>query len=221
MRPYLAAGPVAPQDWSDRPVWIIGGGPSAKGQPLELLAERRTLAINDSAVRLPFTATALWSIDHNWIAHRSRDGFLAGFKGERWLGLHADYDSYPEAIEGVRYVKLRRGLKARGLSRDPEWCHSHGNSGESGINFATLRGARDIFLVGFDMTDARGSHWHGQYAWRPIGNHKHYRGWVEYMDQIAADAASAGIRLFNLSPFSAIKCLPSLTFQEALESDAP
>jgi hypothetical protein len=217
MQAFDAVEPVGPRDWGDAPVWIIGGGPSANAFPLDALRDRRTLAINDSAIKLPFTATALWTLDHNWMSKRA--DFVRGFSGERWHGVW-EAQNYAEPSPGVHYVRLMRGPRAVGLSTNPAVIHAHGNSGMSGINLATLRGAKVIYLVGFDMTDRHGTHWHGGYEWRPVGNHKHYVGWVEACPQIKWSADQMGVKIFNLNPDSKIRAFPFLTFDEAFHADA-
>lgn len=204
--------PVGPPWWDDRPVYIIGGGPSAKDLDLERLRGRaRVLAINDCALALPW-ADAVASLDRLWMVRRR--AFLAAFGGERWLGVHRGVDAYEAPIPGCRYVELRSRIGS--WSTDPAWvCHG-GNSGFFGTNLAGLKRAGRIRLVGFDMD---GGHWHGGYPWNPGGDQRYYSGWAARFLEAAPAIARAGTSVWNCNPDSKIDAFPRCSFQEAIRAD--
>ena len=201
---------IEPHDWGDRPVWIIGGGPSVSKCNLEHLRGRTVLAVKDSARMLPW-ATCLWGIDPQW--QRNRVELLTTFRGERWIGSWIDCEL--EALPGVRYVCLRNGRKVFGLSVDPSYVVAGGNSGYSALNFATLRGAKKIALVGFDMREeANATHWFETYPWRSSGAAKNLVRWAPNFDEIGRDAKRLGIEIVNTSPISLIKAFPYVSFED-------
>lgn len=210
-----ALGAIGAPWWTGRPVWIIGGGASARGLPLDDLKDSggTVVAINDSALALPW-AHALVSVDRHWMGRRQN--FLRSFAGEVILGVTGvEADDYPADMPGTLVRVSQRGEP---LSMAPTLIKSAGHSGHAGINVALLKRAHLIFLVGFDMklADDGADHWHGGYAWSGAMNHGHYPRRAKEMDKLAVAMQKIGARAFNLNPESAITAFPFLTFGEAL-----
>lgn len=90
---------------------------------------------------------ALFSVDPDWVQGHRR--LLARHLGETYVAV----DGYPECsgIDGVVYLNR---MHEAGLSDDPAYVCTGGNSGYAAINLAYLKGARTIRLVGFDMHPA-------------------------------------------------------------------
>lgn len=199
-------GSVSGTRW-DR-VYLIGGGPSLKGFDFGRLSGRTVVAVNDAAIHIP-SATALFSLDLTWIANRRQ--LLAEFAGEKYVAVPEDYD-FSQAVDGVTY--LRRIRIRQGLSyTNHEIAMGGGNSGFGALNLAYLKGAREIFLLGYDLCDS-GSHWHLGYAW---GSGKHdalYRKWAQQFDMVAWDLAKMGVRVWNASLISAITAFHKVRLED-------
>lgn len=75
------------------------------------------------------------------------------------------------------------------------------DSGTSAINVATLFGATEIILLGFDMVG-------GHYCPHPLQYppESHFVRHMEVLPALAADAQARGIRIVNCSPISRVDC---------------
>jgi hypothetical protein len=175
-------------------VFVVGGGPSAGSLDLARLRGKRILAINDMSHRLLLlgvsTSVAAISLDNNWV-RRNRD-FLAAFPGEKFVAL--PLETWPECggIEGVTYLKWGYGV---GLSEDPAVINTGGNSGYGAINLAYLKGARRIFLIGFDMD--------------PLSNPLHPQ-WARRFRTTVPQLAARGVEVWNLNPRTSIDAFPTI-----------
>lgn len=81
-----------------------------------------------------------------------------------------------------------------------------GNSGFQAINLAIQFGAKQIILVGYDMTLANGSHWHGRHE-NGLGNPGHLRieDWREVIDGLVPQLDALGVEVVNASRGSALQ----------------
>ena len=130
------------------------------------------------------------------------------FRGEKWTVGAAARDAFD-----LHWVY---GLDRPGLSRDPTFIHTGRNSGFQAIGLAALFGAARIILLGFDMQRTGGkSHWHGDHP-RSLGQGDHYSRWAAAMNQLAKDAAAAGIEIINCSRKTALQCFPQRDLEETL-----
>jgi len=154
-------------DFSDRPVYVVGGGPSLTGFDFERL-DGYTIGANKTA----FVADTdvLVSIDVHFI-RKSRDEIEAFSKrpGKSVVLAMPTTEDVHRQIPSVTY--LIRG-RTKGISRDPgRLCGVH--SGYSAMNVAFLAGAKEIGLLGIDMNhDGQNTHFHGGYPW---GGRRHPR----------------------------------------------
>ncbi|MCR4331299.1 MAG: hypothetical protein NUV34_01125 [Sulfuricaulis sp.] len=104
-----------------------------------------------------------------------------------------------------------------GLSLDPEYLVTGGNSGFQALNFGVLAGAKSILLLGYDAREPIGnapSHWFGHHPKRePVAAYALYR---QSMKAAAGAIKSAGVRVLNCSPGSAIDCFEKIKIEDAL-----
>jgi hypothetical protein len=178
----------SPPYWDE--VVIVAGGPSARSFDFSTVRGKALLAVNDSILLLDHlkTAVAVFSLDHRWI-RRHRD-FLSRFEGERYLAL--PLETWPDCggIPGTTYLQWSH---ADGLSEDPGFICTGCNSGYGAINLAFLKGARSIFLVGYDM-DPTG---------KPI-----FSRWAPLFRNMLPQLKARGVRVVNLNPQSYIDAFP-------------
>lgn len=190
-------------------MYIIGGGPSARGLDLSRLRERGfVLGVNRAAELLP--CDAFFTIDVHLMEHyRERIPAWCSAGVEAWLAVPEDYQRPP--IPGSRYVVRQRG---EGFSSDPRAVINGLNSGYSAINLAVLRGARRIVLVGYDMDgEAERSHWHDGYPWyRSRHPSRCYPDWARRFDALARELPE-GVEVVNANPESAITAFPRTGYE--------
>lgn len=97
-----------------------------------------------------------------------------------------------------------------------------GNSGFHAVNLAVQFGASRIALCGFDMSLARGVHWHGRHP-APLINpqQRSVDKWREILDGQARRLSALGIEVFNCSEHSALANFPKLDLLSVLRLPAP
>jgi hypothetical protein len=93
-----------------------------------------------------------------------------------------------------------------------------GNSGFQALNLAIQFGADRIVLVGFDMNDVRGLHWHGPHG-GGLANPDAYRfsRWRKILDDVAPSIAAMGIEVVDASIDGALTAYRKATIEQALD----
>jgi len=94
--------------------------------------------------------------------------------------------------------------------------NSGNNSGYQAINLAYHMGAKNIFLVGFDMKNG-GKHWHGCHPddW---GNSEDASGWAKNFDKLAEDLDFMGVNVVNCTVDTALTCFKQDTIEGAFNA---
>lgn len=94
-----------------------------------------------------------------------------------------------------------------------------GNSGFQAINLAVQFGCRTIILVGYDMHDRAGLHWHGEHGCN-LNNPsaKSLSRWRQAIDAQGIALKRMGVRVINASPDSALTAFPKMTLGAALKA---
>ena len=171
----VSYGAVSSPWWTDKPVAIVGGGPSLAGFDFRRLRPRyRVLAVNESLVSLPFRPDAVFSLDNNWARHRCAE--MSRFRGEKFLAVQDFYWPYVD-----QSATMLRRLRRPRLSIDQGSIHICGTSGYGALNLAYLKRASEILLLGFDM--AGSGHWHPEPGW---GGEIALEPWAAAFDDAAA-----------------------------------
>ena len=105
----------------------------------------------------------------------------------------------------------------RGLNKKPWTVNCGMNSGYQAINLAYHLGAKEIFLLGYDMQRTGGqSHFHGDHpkGWANGGD---YSDWCKRLAELAADLRVEGVRVVNCSRETALECFDRSTIDETIK----
>lgn len=194
-------------DWRGRRVILIGGGPSLTGFDFAQLEGTGAIivAINDALRAAPFADVA-FSIDTLWLDRRAT--MLGYFQGEIVAAAPPGYRPPLDRIQ------LLRRVAASGLSRRADTLLTGGNSGFAALGMALMREAAEVFLLGYDLTQA--GHFHGGYEWQSRYGVRHYPQWARAFAVLASEAAARGTAVFNCNRRSAISAFPFATIDESL-----
>lgn len=198
--------------WSDRPVFIVGGGTSLKGFDFNSLRGRGyVLAVKQAWRDLPF-ADACFGLDRAWQTWARDDLLALTFTMPLWIAIEPEWTGF-KPIAGAHYLRMIR--KAETLSESPWTVESGGNSGFGAFNFAYLKRARRIVLLGFDFGP---SHYDpSAYTPRPDDHNLRYmQGWADNFSKTLPQLRAAGVTVLNASPASKISAFPKMTPAEAL-----
>lgn len=186
-------------DWSDKPVLIVGTGPSLIGFDLSRLQGLGyVLAVKESVWDLPF-ADVCFGLDLPWMRRQ----------GDRLQQLTMPvYLAVPDQHPPVkRYtpsaIYLRRIRVGNGLSVNPEEIECGGNSGFGALNLAFLAGSRQIYLFGFDYTGS--AYCPERYTHHPPHHNARYLPrWGENFRGTIPQIEAAGISVINASIVSTV-----------------
>ena len=149
----------------------------------------------------------LYACDYDWWQHnRGRTDF-------RGLRLGADVRNNKWGVLPVKVDMRRHDIAVHKFGT----VGSGGNSGFQALNLAVQFGCRNIILVGYDMHDQNGIHWHGKHDNGLRNPTRQSLGkWRVAIDRQAALLEQIGARVLNASLDSALTAYPKMTFDAAL-----
>lgn len=205
---------VGPPFWDEKPVFIVGGGTSLKGFDFASLRDRgHVLAVKQSWRDLPF-AEACFGLDRAWQEWAKPDLIALAQRMPLWIAVEPELKArYVGQIAGARY--LRMVSTSERLSEAPHTIESGGNSGFGAFNFAFLKRARRVVLLGFDYGP---SHYDPSgYTPRPLDHNLRYmQGWADVFGRALPQIQRAGMIVLNGSPASKVGAFPKMTPAEAV-----
>jgi hypothetical protein len=107
---------------------------------------------------------------------------------------------------------LKRSTPPDKLSHDPERLAGY-DAGTSAINLAYLFGAKEIVLLGYDMTGGR---WlNDRYKHHlPFPPQKHFDIHMSALPSLSKDLEDAGVKVINASPISAVTVFEKRKLEE-------
>ena len=219
-----------PRLWPKGNAVIIGGGPSFKKVPCDVLKRLSldekigVIGINKAYREIPdfseWGHVIFFGDDRFYkVFSKKPDGFYK-FPGLRVSCAGRKNDN------AIHFLGRNR-KKGHGICKQSHLVCWNKNSGGSAINLAyhLVGGGGKVFLFGFDMKKAGGgdSHWHNGYAgdFNQRKNHDvkiPFQRWLKTFPAIARDAERLKLEIYNVgSPNSKIDEFPKITFNEFLE----
>ena len=198
---------VMPDDsWKGQRCFIIGGGESLKGFDFSQLKGELVIGVNRAYEKID--CTIMFSMDrtlYDWITggklgKEAKEKF-ENFKGFRvWLDT-VGYD-YPK---GIFILNKSKNNKTTYSMKDG--IGGGTNSGFGALSLAACLGAKQIYLLGFDLkekADGKQSWWHDGYP--EIQGSKVYKAFRNDFARVAPELKAKKIEVINLNPDSELKC---------------
>lgn len=104
-----------------------------------------------------------------------------------------------------------------GLSFDPEYIHTGGNSAYQAVNVAVLLGVARVILLGLDLKYGAGGkkHWHEDHPDRNPSESQ-FKMWIENFRGTLPDLARAGVDVVNCSRDTALDCFSMAALEDVL-----
>jgi len=180
--------------WQDQPCYIVGGGPSLKTFPWDVLRGLPVIGCNATCYLSPELVP--WTVfgDASFLDnHRAALETYVG-KGGQVVTNSSHFRKKPNVPPWLKIMsKLHHGLGYNQLG----W---NGNTGASAINLALLMGANLVYLLGFDMglSSSGQANYHNAYNHKV--NPKAYPRFQKGMGYVVSDMAKMfpGARVINL-----------------------
>jgi len=200
--------------WVDRPLIIVGGGPSLRGYDCSDLRDRgRVVLLNDAVMFCE--GDVLFSMDANWIKRST--GMINDFTGEEvWLTV-SDRQIHEVYARPVSHLK-KMSSRVNTLSTSTDQIYCGGNAGFGVLNLALLKGARVIYLLGYDMNRGPHEQWHTSEALLDLPKRKSYQSyyarWGQRIGEVSSLFREKGIRIINCNPASAVTCFEFSSYEE-------
>lgn len=198
--------------YAGRPAFLLGGGPSLKTAPVQILGEYQipTMAVNMAFVYgghavvigdprvVELLQDAKGPMHDQWV----------GFQGAKILaGLVEFHALAPAVIAATQYFPAPRNRRwpAAGAA-ESVFC---GNTGLAALSILDALGASTIYLVGFDMAPEMGN-WHDAYPadWASHGPSLS----VKMQNEFAAWAPHIRAKVVNCNPESHLREFPKREF---------
>lgn len=197
-------------DWSDKPVFLIGGGPSLRGFDFERLrGAGYTIAINKAIEHVPW-ADCVFTLDTVWFEKNIE--LLRQSPAEKVIAVPRGYQ-IPPCDARFTFVERIREVK---VSADPATVYSGDNSGFGALNVACLKNARLVYLLGYDLNPTGQTHWHAGYDYRVRYGQHNYLQWAQFFHMISGVLHLRGVKVFNCSERSSIRCFPFANIDEVI-----
>lgn len=191
-----------PLDWEGQTVAIVASGPSVLEFDFSRIAGLHTIAVKDGYKLVP-DAEVLLIGDHRY-ARRNPD--LSGYRGP--LILYTDPEPLPETWKDER-IRFIPKVPGGGLSRNPRELRGSFTTTALAINYAVLRGAKTIYLVGVDAQAGPNNerHFGGELKedW-----HERYNRQKWGYGRLPRDLKPLGVVVYNLNPKSAVTTFAKL-----------
>lgn len=182
-------------EWEARRCFIIAGGRSVpRAQLMATLLPGNVIAIKDAVLIKPDAEIMFYSGRR---FHKERPDLWGKYRGPMIVKRTVDKD-VPVGVLQVRRKAAVDGIN--GLSEDPRYLGGF-CSGGSALNLAFHLGAREIVLIGYDLS---GQHWNPLHP-LPRANPRIHETHRLSIDAMAEPLKRHGVRVINTSPWTALR----------------
>jgi hypothetical protein len=197
--------------WSDKPVAIVGAGPSLRGFYFQRLrGPWYVVAVNQKVWDLPW-ADACISIDIPWIKDQAQRVVATG------VPLYVAGPEHHQCphVPGCHYLKRSRTVA---FAEEADTLEMGGTSGYAALNFVYHKRPKVMVLFGYDYSASAGDHDKPeQYPWHPEGhNARYWPRWARNFTEPLPQIERAGITILNASPDSTISAFRRCTIEQGL-----
>jgi hypothetical protein len=210
-------GKISKPFWDDKPVAIVGGGPSLVGFDFEQLRGAHVLAVKGSIFDIPW-ADAGFGLDMpRYIEWRDK---LASVQARVYWAVPEDQlqKTGPPPSKNVTFVKR---LAGENIATDPSEIYGGGTSGFGAMQICLHKRAKRIVLFGYDYDGAYDAnvgfrHNDKHYEKRRVQNYENWKAWANHFDIYVPYLRDHGIEVVNACPKSAIHCFQKVTLEDGV-----
>lgn len=204
--------------WDDKPVAVVGGGPSLVDFDFEKLRGAHVLAVKGSIFDIPW-ADAGFGLDmpryNEW---RER---LANLPARVYWAVPEEQLARVGPPPSKNVTFLRR-LDGQDVSKEPNAIYGGGTSGFGALQICMHKRAKKIVLFGFDYDgnyDAHLGFRHNDvhYVRKREQNAYNWQLWATHFEVYVPHFQELGISVVNACPQSAIRCFQKVTLGDGIE----
>jgi hypothetical protein len=214
-------GSVSKPFWDDKPVAIVGGGPSLTGFDFERLRGAHVLAVKGSIFDIP-RADAGFGLDMpRYMEWRDK---LANVQSRIYWAVPVEQidKTGPPPSHNVTFV---RRLDGEAIAADPGEIYGGGTSGFGAVQIALHKRAKNIVLFGFDYDGAYGHmaehrpfrHNDMHYLRKRAQSTANWLTWAEHFTIFVQHMIDNNIRIINACPGSAIQCFQKMSLDDGAD----
>lgn len=193
-------------EWEGQNAFIIGGGSSLKNFNFDSLKGKNTIGANE-AFRLgaEICKVCIFS-DPSWFQRVKWD--LQKYKGR----VYSVCSNLPLNVPWI--ITLRRVQHGLHHGEALGWNFS---SGAAAVNLALNLGAKNIYLLGFDMLPIEGkTHWHSNYG-KPTKDTSFLR-FIRGFENVSNSIKKYPVQIYNVTDGSSrLPFFPKIDFQQLQE----
>jgi hypothetical protein len=199
-------GKITKPFWDDKPVAIVGGGPSLVDFDFERLrGGAHVLAIKSAIVNMPWADACFGMGDFNlW-----RDKLEGGQSRVYWLAAE------PERPMAKNVTFLKR-LDGQDVSEDPSEVYGGGTSGFGSMQVCLHKRARLIVLFGFDYDGTYDNGSDKLTQKKRALSEANWGKWARHFDIYVPHLNRLGISVVNACPTSSISCFQKVTLDDGV-----
>jgi len=188
--------------------FLIGGGPSLKEFNFSKISNEFTIAINRAHEFIKDPSIIFFIDEEGFYDELMKGGFgqeaLKKFNISQSIKISLN-------ISGRNYGD---NIYSIPISKNPEMTfdlkegiYDGGNSGFAALNLAVCLGAKEIYLLGYDMKgDGKGRQAWFHDGYKRVGKERSYRDWIKHFKKVSHLLKQKGIRVINLNHNSELRC---------------
>lgn len=185
---------AVPRIWPGEPVVILGTGPSLDREQVEVcVGYANIIAIGSSYAFVPESERP-----HAWLHGCDPDFWEEWPDARYWPGIKTTL------TPGPYDAHLLVGNGEFGLSDDPRYVKTGGQSSYQAVNIAYHAGGRPIILLGCDCKFGSDGRTHHTEQQRPGPTKQTFTYWLGAWKTIVPPLSAAGVPLINATPDTAI-----------------
>jgi hypothetical protein len=201
-------GKISKPFWDDKPVAIVGGGPSMVGFDYERLRGAHVLAVKRVALSIPWADAAF-----GWGDLPDK---INGSPSRIYWAVPED-QAQPPTAKNITYLHR---LDGHGVSEDPGSVFGGKTSGFGAMQVCIHKRAKRVILFGFDYDGGNGGPHIGegtaQYQRRKAQDAISWASWAEHFRVYVEPLRQLGIEVVNACPTSAIRCFQKVTQHDGI-----
>lgn len=208
-----AYGKIGKPYWDDRPVAVIGGGPSLLDFDFERLRGAHVIAIKRKIFDIPWADAGFGMDMARFMEWRHR---LASVQSRIYWAITEDQVESPPA-KNITFLKR---LDGQDVSENPGEIYCGRISSFGALQVCIHKRAREIVLFGFDYDgtyDAGWPHFNEPFNdKRRAQGAKHWAEWAEHFSVYVPHLRSRNISVLNACPASTIRCFQKVSLQDGV-----